>query len=60
VTKDNKYLKCYYCSFATDIDLEYQQHVKQKHPSKPVYSTISQIQKYSLKPQNKIWENLGL
>jgi len=31
-------------------------HVKQKHPEKPVYPTIRQIQELGLEPQNKIWE----
>ncbi|MGI0034125.1 MAG: hypothetical protein ACRD97_12770, partial [Nitrososphaeraceae archaeon] len=53
----NKYLKCYYCEFSTDSDLEYQKHVEQKDPSKPVYPTIRQIQEYGLKPQDKIWED---
>jgi hypothetical protein len=56
----NKYLKCYFCDFSTDIDSEYQKHVERNHPSKPVYPTIRQIQELGLKPQDKIWESLGL
>ena len=46
--------------FSTDIDSEYQKHVERNHPSKPVYPTIRQIQELGLKPQDKIWEELGI
>jgi hypothetical protein len=43
-----------------DIDLEYQRHVEDNHPSMPVYPTLRQIQELGLRPQNKIWESLGV
>jgi len=58
--RKRKYFKCYYCNFTTDEDIEYQTHVKQRHPSKPVYPTIRQIREYDLEPQDKNWETLGV
>jgi hypothetical protein len=51
---------CYYCSFETDIDRTYQNHVIENHADKPVYPSLKQIQKLGLKPQNKVWEELGV
>ena len=39
------YFHCYYCSFETDIDRTYQDHVKQSHPDKPVYPSKKQIKR---------------
>jgi len=38
----------------------YQRHVEDSHKGKPVYPTIRQIKELELKPQNKIWESLGV
>jgi len=54
------YFRCYYCEFTTDIDVTYQRHVEDNHPSMPVYPSTKQIKEYRLKPQNRIWENLGI
>lgn len=35
----DKYFKCYYCNFTTDLDVVYQRHVQDNHPSIPVYPT---------------------
>jgi hypothetical protein len=51
------YFHCYYCDFTTDLDVTYQKHFEDNHPSKPAYPTIRQIQELGLKPQNKIWES---
>ena len=56
-----KFFKCYYCDdFETDIDRTYQNHVEQNHPSKSPYPTRKQIKELQLKPQNKVWEELGI
>lgn len=49
------YFKCYYCSFKTDIDKEYQKHVEQKHNSNP-YPNLKEIKEKGLKAQDKLWE----
>jgi len=51
------YFHCYYCSFETDIDRTYQDHVKQSHPDKPVYPNKKQIKELGLVEQNKMWED---
>jgi hypothetical protein len=55
-----KYHKCYYSSFSSEIAQDYQQQVRQKHPSRPVYPSSKYLVKNSLKKQDKYWEYLGI
>lgn len=56
--RTSMYFHCYLCDFETDIDKEWQDHVKEKHPSMPVYPSLYFLRKNNLKPQNKIWEGM--
>jgi len=61
MSKPEPYLKCYYCgNFSTDIDSEYQNHVEQRHPKKPVYPSRKYLKEHGIKRQNKIREDLGV
>jgi hypothetical protein len=60
-TSPQKYFTCYYCThFQTDDDAQYQNHVEQRHPKKPVYPSRKYLKEHGIKRQNKIWEDLGI
>jgi hypothetical protein len=59
----SEYFICYYCIsniFKTDIDSEYQNHVEQRHPNKPVYPSRRYLKDHGIKRQKKVWEDLEI
>jgi hypothetical protein len=53
-----KSYECYYCDeFAPTDDRDaYEKHVILTHDGKLAYPSLSDLEKYSLKPQGKNWE----
>ena len=47
---------CYYCSYSTNNEDEYEQHVVLRHPGKLAYPNKAEIEKSGLKGQGKEWE----
>ena len=47
---------CYYCTFKTNIQKDYQKHVIFTHPEKPCYPSKADLEKLGLKAQGQSWE----
>jgi hypothetical protein len=52
----NIFQSCYYCDRQLTTKPEYELHIVASHKGKPAYPGISDIKKYGLKRQGKIWE----
>ncbi len=48
--------KCYYCSYETNVEREYERHVVLRHQGKIAYPSEIDLEKLGLKAQGKNWE----
>jgi CDP-glycerol glycerophosphotransferase (TagB/SpsB family) len=60
-TDSEIYYKCYHClQFSTNDEKEYLGHGVQNHLYKPLFPNETELECYSLRPQNKPWEKCNI